>query len=155
MTTIDSNRFKDEALVLALAVVGERIRDLPKEDRDDIFEVTKAFVSAEDDAERESAARALLEILEQAKGTTRVFRSPTNLDPLQEWTSFISKKIKDLRATAGMTQEQLSEKSGLTQSHISRLEAGQHSPNAITLQKIASALGVSISDLDPNAPASQ
>jgi len=50
-----------------------------------------------------------------------------------------------------MTQQQLAEKAGLPQSHISRLEAGMHSPSHKTLEKIAAAMEIAMGDLDPAA----
>ena len=137
--------------MLALAVFGAHIRGLPKEDQDDMYELTKAFIGAESEEERESAADAMFEILDQAKTTTQVLELSEDPNLLKKWTSFVSQKIKDLRAKANMTQEDLAEKTGLTQSHISRLESGQHSPSAVTLQKLALSLGVPLAVLDPNA----
>ena len=50
-----------------------------------------------------------------------------------------------------VTQEQLAAKAGLPQSHISRLEGAKHSPSRATLEKIAAALEVPLSCLDPSA----
>ena len=47
-----------------------------------------------------------------------------------------------------MTQVELEEKSGLAQSHISRLEAGKHAPTRTTIDRIAKALNVRPSDID-------
>ena len=151
MITKDSHSFQDQALMLALAVVGERIRALPKEDRDDMYELTKAFIGAESEDERGSAAQAMMEILDQTTTTTRAWEPPGGMESLGGWTSFVSKKIRNLRSQAGITQGDLASRTGLTQSHVSRLESGQHSPNAITLKKMADALGVPLSELDPNA----
>jgi transcriptional regulator with XRE-family HTH domain len=56
-------------------------------------------------------------------------------------------KIKELRDKAGMTQAELSEKSGISQEHISRIENGKYSPNVKTADKIAGALGVTLMDI--------
>ena len=61
----------------------------------------------------------------------------------------ISTKLKDLRRAQNLTQAQVAERSGLPQSHISRLEAGQHSPSLRTVEKLAHAFNVSIGALDP------
>ncbi len=57
------------------------------------------------------------------------------------------KRIKELREAAGMTQAELSQKSGISQEHISRLENGHHDINTKTADKIAAALGVTLADL--------
>ena len=67
------------------------------------------------------------------------------------WKTFVSKTIREQRRAAGITQAELAEKSGLLQSHISRLENGQYSATRITLVKIAKALGIPLSKLDPSA----
>jgi len=48
-----------------------------------------------------------------------------------------------LRKAAGLTQEQLAERSGLSQQYISRLEGGHRNPTVVTLHELAEALGVS------------
>lgn len=56
-------------------------------------------------------------------------------------------KIKNLRRSRGISQAKLAEKSGLSQAAISMIEKGMKSPTLTTLEKIAQALGVSVSDL--------
>ncbi len=46
-----------------------------------------------------------------------------------------------------MTQEQLAERSGLSQQYLSGLESGRRNPTIVTLYEIATALGVSHVDL--------
>jgi transcriptional regulator with XRE-family HTH domain len=65
-------------------------------------------------------------------------------------SEYLGGTIKKKRTEKGLTQAQLAEKSGLQQSHISRLEAGRYSPSWKTLGKIAEALGIEIGDLDPS-----
>lgn len=56
---------------------------------------------------------------------------------------FISKIIiKDLRKNKNLTQKQLAEKAGLSQSTISDIEDGTKSPRLKTLDKIATALDI-------------
>ena len=57
------------------------------------------------------------------------------------------KRIRELREAAGMTQVELSNLSGVSQEHISRLENGRHNINAKTADKLAAALGVRLIDL--------
>lgn len=54
----------------------------------------------------------------------------------------ISKKIKALRKTRGLTQEQLAEKLGVQRATISNYEIGRRSPHIKELEKIADVLGV-------------
>src|SRR5882724_2069923 len=63
-------------------------------------------------------------------------------DELDEEFSFLDEVLK-ARAEAGLTQAELAERIGTTQSAIARLEsaAAKHSPSLATLQKYAKALG--------------
>ena len=53
-------------------------------------------------------------------------------------------RIAEIRTMIGMTQEQLAEKTGLMQHHISRIEQGRYSVGFDTLQAIASAMGCKV-----------
>ena len=53
----------------------------------------------------------------------------------------IGQRITDIRKEKGMTQVQLSERCGLSQVHISRIEAGKYDIRLDTLAAIAKALG--------------
>ncbi len=63
-------------------------------------------------------------------------------DALAEEFSFIDEVLK-ARAASGLTQAELAERVGTTQSAIARLESGtpKHSPSLVTLQKYARAMG--------------
>ncbi len=56
-------------------------------------------------------------------------------------------KIKELRKQKRMTQEQLAEIVGLDIGYISKLEVGRNFPKIGTLEKIANALNVELSQL--------
>lgn len=136
--------------MLALAVLTERIRSLPAEDKNDLYELSKAFFTAECEEDRNSAQLAMQEILEQEPSSlVPVQTADEPGQELETWTDYIGKLIREKRLAAGLTQEQLEQKSGLPQSHISRLENALHSPSFATLQRIADALSIPVSDLDP------
>ncbi|MCX7779643.1 MAG: helix-turn-helix domain-containing protein [Negativicutes bacterium] len=62
--------------------------------------------------------------------------------------STIAQKILFFRDLRGLSQTELSEKSGVPQSSISKIETGQlKNPGGITLQKLAAALGVSVAEM--------
>jgi len=50
----------------------------------------------------------------------------------------------DARNNAGLTQKQLSERTGITQADISRLENGNGNPSLRTLKRLASAMEMSL-----------
>jgi len=56
-------------------------------------------------------------------------------------------RIKEIRERVGMTQVELSKKSGISQEHISRIENGKFTPNVKTADRIAEALGVTLMDI--------
>jgi transcriptional regulator with XRE-family HTH domain len=56
-------------------------------------------------------------------------------------------RIRQWRLARGMTQQQLAEAAGLTQSGLMRVESGQTNPQLASLQGIASALHCSVREL--------
>lgn len=60
----------------------------------------------------------------------------------------LASRVQTLRAQSHMTQGQLAERAGLTQSYVSKLERGSHSVGLDTLLGLQRALGLaSIEDL--------
>ena len=59
----------------------------------------------------------------------------------------LSKKIKELRTRKGLSQEELSEDSGLSLRTIQRIENGETEPRGDSLKKIANSLGASPDEL--------
>jgi transcriptional regulator with XRE-family HTH domain len=53
-------------------------------------------------------------------------------------------EIHELREKRGLSQRELAERLGTTQSAVARLEAGNVSPGLPTLDKVAEALGVEL-----------
>lgn len=66
----------------------------------------------------------------------------TEYDRLDEEFRFLDEFLK-ARAAAGVTQAEVAERIGTTQSAVARLESGKgkHSPSIATLEKYAHALG--------------
>ena len=56
-------------------------------------------------------------------------------------------KLKEARKAAGLTQVELSRKTGMSQQDISSIERGDRDPTASTLLKLADALGCKIDDI--------
>lgn len=56
-------------------------------------------------------------------------------------------KIKEVRKSKGIKQNQLAEMLGVTPSTVAQYESGNHNTKIETLEKVASALGCSIVDL--------
>ncbi len=63
----------------------------------------------------------------------------------------LSEKLKTLRLWNHLTLVELSKKSGVSKSLLSRIERGRSVPTITTIQKIASALGIILSDFFANS----
>ncbi len=57
------------------------------------------------------------------------------------------RKLRRLRAEKGLTMDALEERTGVSKRTISELERGMRAPQALTLAKIARALGVDLDEL--------
>ncbi len=66
----------------------------------------------------------------------------------------IARRVRDLRAAAGLSLEALAARSGVSRSMLSLIERGQSSATAVVLDKVAGGLGVMLASLfdDPAAP---
>jgi ribosome-binding protein aMBF1 (putative translation factor) len=64
----------------------------------------------------------------------------------------IGARLQQERMSAGLTQKQLAEASGVAQADISRIEQGQSNPTADTLTALAGPLGVSLDLTAPEQP---
>ncbi len=58
----------------------------------------------------------------------------------------IGKRIKELRGIQGISQEELSFRSGVHRTYIASLEVGNRNISISTLEKITNALNVSLSE---------
>lgn len=56
-------------------------------------------------------------------------------------------KLKNLRASRGLTQGALAKKAGISRAYLARLEMGLHDPHLSRLRTLAKALGVKVSAL--------
>ena len=75
----------------------------------------------------------------------------------KEWEALepeytIMKAMFDARTSMGLTQKELSVRSGIAQGDISKMENGNANPSIKTLQKLASAMGktLKIEFVDPD-----
>lgn len=56
-------------------------------------------------------------------------------------------ELESLRKRIGLTQAQLSDKSGVPQTTISGIEKDGRNPNVVTARRLADALGVDMNDM--------
>ncbi len=67
-------------------------------------------------------------------------------------TQRIGRRLHELRSAAGLSLDALAQKSGVSRSNISLIERGQSSPTAVVLDKLSSALGVSVASMFESGP---
>lgn len=67
-------------------------------------------------------------------------------------TQRIGRRLHELRTAAGLSLDALAQKSGVSRSNISLIERGQSSPTAVVLDKLSSALGVSVASMFEAGP---
>lgn len=63
-------------------------------------------------------------------------------------TNLFGNKIREIRKSNGLTQEQLAEKAGIDNKHLSKIENGLHLPTYKTLQKLFEALNINNDDME-------
>jgi len=142
--------FRLEDMVVAYLV--HRFQTLSKESLAELSSLAPELVNCED----QDTLREMLETMREIvfpelignyhEGRAGSVSDTERLHKRMEW---IGNRIKDKRRAIDMTQDQLAKETGLPQSHISRLEAGKHSPSFRTLERIASALKIPVGELDP------
>ena len=59
----------------------------------------------------------------------------------------LAKRIKGLREQQGLSQEALAAKAGVSRGYLARLEIGRHDPTVGTVERLAKALRVKLTDL--------
>ena len=150
---IDSLPANAKSAVLALSIFIDHLESIPPMDQEDLFDLLQELRKTTDEEEVASIRRAMVEIVSQVPVTVK--RMPlagvakSTPEGLKKWSRHVGARIKELRVKAKLTQEELAAKTGLPQSHISRLEHAEHSATNMTLEKIARALGVEIGKIDP------
>jgi ribosome-binding protein aMBF1 (putative translation factor) len=138
------------------AVLGLLALSEAKERR--VLELKSLYRKAVDDAEREEILSAIGEVIyrrkedlaaESLEDKPSAERSNAKVR-LAKHRKYVAKQIEKHRTSRNWTQEELSEKAGLPQSHVSRLERCVHAPTGLTIQKLADAFGISPGELDPS-----
>ncbi len=59
----------------------------------------------------------------------------------------IGKRIQEYRQRIGLSQEQVAERAGISQNHVSRLEQGTHDPHFYTILQVAKVLNIPLDGL--------
>jgi DNA-binding XRE family transcriptional regulator len=153
MSTLQTHKNSyDDVLILFLKnYLSGKITGLSKEGLEDLSGLLNELKSCEKEEERKEIEEAVREIIfPELIGQLNYGEAGSihQADKLEARKARISRKVKELRRQSGMTQQELAEKSGLPQSHISRLEKGVHSPSYKTMERIANVFGVKHDELE-------
>lgn len=133
-------------------VMAALLAHLSEEDQADTLEVLNEMIQSHTKEEIVAAEETIREILKPKTGQIVVMSSLRSRDDkVEKWSAFAGQKVRDFRKEAGLTQQELAERASLPQSHVSRIENDEVSPNRMTIEKIAKALGKSVRDFDPSA----
>ena len=62
-------------------------------------------------------------------------------------TNRFGNAVRNARTAAGLTQEDLADRSGLDRSYIGGIERGERNPTLSVIEKIADGLGISLAEL--------
>lgn len=131
----EAENLLQDPVVLALAVLMDRVRGLPKEERDNLLKT----------------ARAMWELLTHEDREARKPDAPEDGDGLLKWMAYAGSRIKQAREKLGLTQVDLAAKAGIPAGSLSRMEAGRQSPTDIAIEKLAAALGLDLSAFDASS----
>ena len=130
---------------------GPELGHLTPVERDDVLGLLRVRTEVLDDPHELGVIdRMIRQIVNREP--LKTFPLPPATEPageLKEWADYVGRELRRRRTDAGMTQVQLSELTGIPQSHLSRLENAQHSANVYTLEKIAKALNIDVNELIP------
>jgi transcriptional regulator with XRE-family HTH domain len=75
---------------------------------------------------------------------------PTQIN--SSFTKLVGRQVKKYRVFAGLTQDDVSETSGIYRTYLSRIEGGTANPTVLVLLALATTLKVEVSNLVQEAP---
>jgi len=78
---------------------------------------------------------------------TRFVKAAHNVTRSSAVAELFGQRLRELRHTAGLTQEALADRAGLPHTHISAMERGIKLPNLLTLLRLAVALDCKVAKL--------
>lgn len=80
-----------------------------------------------------------------------IFKTPVDAsddrDLRDKFTTIFSRRLREIRTSKKMTQQELSEKAGLHLSYVGHLELGKYRPTLYVAWKLSQVLGVSLEEL--------
>ena len=132
----------------------DRILRLRLSQQTRILQLVGLYQEAASEQEGVEIAEALAEILfrdpESLTATTiEGERSKDAGKALGKHRKYVGGQIRKRRRQLKMSQEELAKRAGIPQSHVCRLETGKHAPTYVTIERLAKAMRVKPSQLDP------
>jgi DNA-binding XRE family transcriptional regulator len=138
--------------------IRKHLGHLTREAVEDLIQLAELLRNEENESEKKEIAKTLMELICPESVRLQVIKE----DRLQEalaarkkldaYRQKVGEQVKLLREALGFTQVQLAELTDLPQSHISRIEKGQHAPTFTTMERLAKALNTTPDQLDPGFP---
>ncbi len=64
----------------------------------------------------------------------------------------VAKNLRKLRGERGLSQEELADRAGLNRNYVGMIEREENAPTVDTLESLAEALGISVTDLFRSGP---
>lgn len=156
MSTVQDTRGVDtqqfSSMDMAVAILVERIQSLPKEAKQNLFDLAPDLASGDPEVEAETR-KAFLEILRQSPVEVRTLDLEDKAgagSEIHSWKKWVGGQVQKARTNADFTQQQLADLCGIQQAHLSKIENGLLSPSSRTLEKIANGLGLPMTTFDPS-----
>lgn len=133
--------------------IRQRLKGLSK---DQVTEFTKLITLFQTSASRREEGRVFAAIRELIwpDGLTKRANAEAGVteearQKLAAYRKRVGAAIRARRVELRMTQQELAKAAAMPQSHVSRLETGEHAATALTIAKLADALKTKPSALDP------
>ena len=116
-----------------------------------IVELSKIYKDSACEKEQAEIVEVLAEILfgDTSLKIAKLEDTKGN-EKLERHRKYVGEQVRKYRRENGLSQDQLATSSGLPQSHISRIETGKHVSTFYTIEKLANALNVKMSQIDPS-----
>ena len=135
--------------------IAENLANLDDESYQDFVELLEINHREESPDERKAIGETLIEILCPDILKQQVYADLTKTEEaiarrkLTAYREKVGEQIAKYRKIKKLSQVQLGELAGIPQSHVSRLERGQLTATFVTIEKIAKALKITPSRIDP------
>ncbi len=160
----NDDKAKAELMIRSLKELARRAQELSVHDKADVLDLILDLILTGESLitqpeKIQQTWQLVEEIVLQKEEDVETSQMPDRHDAAENedateydesWKVFIADRVKGYRVERKWTQDDLAEKSGLPQSHISRIESAKHSPSRKTVERLAEAFGVPVGELDPS-----